>query len=263
MDQTFSPPAILEKFELGERNFFVVRDDLLPGGSKQRACGEMLQEFSKGGFESFVYASPFAGFAQVALAFVGSVLGFKIHIICERDRGPKPELDGKHRFTRLAEKYGAQITLVDTLAQAETKAFQEASMKIAKIPLGFSCKEFSQAFERELALQWAEISKQIGEAPRTIWLPVGSGTLLGVFKRILKPAMQIKAVNVGVLSDFDQRISQISRDLGSSFFKAPESFFEVAERPPKIPSNIHYDAKLWRFICAHGQCNDLWWNVAQ
>jgi hypothetical protein len=43
----------------------VVRDDLLLGGTKQRALVKLIE--SNLGFNEFVYAGPSSGFAQVAL----------------------------------------------------------------------------------------------------------------------------------------------------------------------------------------------------
>ncbi|HVK60991.1 MAG TPA: hypothetical protein VM432_05555 [Bdellovibrionales bacterium] len=47
----------------------VVRDDLLKAGTKQRAAIPYLLDLRKDGFEEFVYASPFSGFAQIAHRF--------------------------------------------------------------------------------------------------------------------------------------------------------------------------------------------------
>ena len=54
------PDLVLEERE----GFIIVRDDLLPGGTKRRVAGVLLK-----GAEEFVYASPAYGYAQIALAY--------------------------------------------------------------------------------------------------------------------------------------------------------------------------------------------------
>jgi hypothetical protein len=47
------------------------------------------------------------------------------------------------------------------------------------------------------------------------------------------------------------------------YFSAEQEFSEMATNRPPVPSNIHYDAKLWSFVKSHAQDGDLWWNVAR
>lgn len=51
----------------------VVRDDLLPGGTKTRAIAALMHQ-AEGGAE-FVYASPAQGYAQLTLAHCARLLG--------------------------------------------------------------------------------------------------------------------------------------------------------------------------------------------
>jgi hypothetical protein len=259
-----TPLAVIESLQYKSNSFYVVRDDLLPGGSKQRASVPLLQKLHQQGFKHFIYASPFAGFAQVALAFAAQQLNLTCHIFCEEDKTNSTSFQ-KHRFTKLAEKFGAQITIVKTLKEAELQAeFEtEKATNHFKIPLGFNCIEFRDEFEIQLKKQWAHIIKKIGMTPKRVWLPLGSGTLLSVIRRVLPEKTLINCVNVNVLADEDPRIQAVKNDPRVTYYKTPEFFYEVAEQPPNIPSNIHYDAKLWRHLMAHGQTNDLWWNVAR
>ena len=57
------PEIVIEKHE----NIWVVRDDLLPGGTKRRFLYRYLQ--SQSHVREWVYASPRVGYAQVALAY--------------------------------------------------------------------------------------------------------------------------------------------------------------------------------------------------
>lgn len=260
----FSPDVVMDTLKNGRGEIHVVRDDLLPGGTKQRACGPLLEQLSRQGFSEFVYASPFCGFAQIALAYTCSKLGFSCTIFTERDRS-RQDCKEPHAFTKLAEKFGARIELCDSLEYAEQRAenFASRAANRHKIPLGFSCAEFTSVFEVALSIQWDVIRLKLGKSPRRIWLPVGSGTLAGVFAQVLPDETEINCVNVHVLPDGDRRIRALNENPRFKLFSAPEVFADHALKQPTIPSNTHYDAKLWQFISAHGQNGDLWWNVAR
>ena len=261
---SLSPPAVIEKILHKNKTFFVVRDDLLPGGSKQRACAPFLEDLVKKGFDQFYYASPFAGFAQVALAYTCQQLGLKCVLYCEKDQ-TKESPNAKHEFTQLAESYGAKIIILETLDMCEKQAKREALMALRsiKIPLGFNCESFTIAFEKELRYQWTEVIQSIKLNPARIWLPVGSGTLASVFERILPASTEIMCVDVRVLAASDQRILSLIHKPRINLYSAPEYFHEPADLPPTIPSNTHYDAKIWQFLSKFGHDYDLWWNVAR
>ena len=259
-----SPDVVIDILKTERGEIHVVRDDLLPGGTKQRACGPLLEELARQGFSEFVYASPFCGFAQIALAYTCRALGFSCTIFTETDlsrRGSKQA----HAFTKLAESFGARIELCESLVSAEERSerFALRSNGRNKIPLGFNCAEFTSAFETALTLQWNVIRRKLGKTPRRIWLPVGSGTLAGVFAQVLPEEAKINCVNVHVLPDTDLRILALVRNPRFNVYSAPELFPECAQSKPVIPSNTHYDAKLWQFIAEHGEDGDLWWNVAR
>ena len=113
-----SPPVVVKDLYHKDKKFFVVRDDLLPGGSKQRACAPLLENLVRQGYQTFYYASPFAGFAQVALAYTCQQLNLKCVLFCEKDR-TKVGVNLRHPFTALAASFGAEIHLVHSLDEAE------------------------------------------------------------------------------------------------------------------------------------------------
>ncbi|OQW49145.1 MAG: hypothetical protein A4S09_03520 [Proteobacteria bacterium SG_bin7] len=153
-DPHFSPPAVIHQIKTEGRRLYIVRDDLLPAGTKQRACIPFLRDMNKKGFGKFIYASPFSGFAQVALAFSCQQLGYECHLFCEIN---KADSENKmHPFSQLAQFYGAQITLVDSLQIGEKLAEQsiQNSPDTMKIPLGFDC-ESSHALEETTEIKVA------------------------------------------------------------------------------------------------------------
>ena len=257
----FSPPPVVTQLAHREKRFFVVREDLLPGGTKQRAAGALLQALSQRGFTHFIYASPFAGFAQVALSYVCAQLGLKCTLFVESIPGTLGEV---HEFTSLAARYGANIRMQSTLLEAEKSASmfaQNAGTHTYKIPLGFDCAEFKKSMRTEIEKAWASILEQLPQAPKKVWLPVGSGTLANIFASLID--VGINCVDVHVLKPCDSRLQRLTEFPNIKYYSSNLAFAEPATEIPDVPSNLHYDAKLWEFIAIHGQDGDLWWNVAR
>ena len=208
------------------------------------------------------YASPFAGFAQIALAYGCHTLGIPCTIFSERDPGQPGRR--AHPFTIKAIEWGANIVLVDSLAEGEKQAEEWAERERAhKIPLGFHCREFQKHFQFVVTKGLESIQQQLARLPDRAWLPVGSGTLAQAFHKIAPSSMQLCCVNVHVLRENDLRIEHVRSLSRVSYFSAKEEFSERARTLPPIPSNLHYDAKLWGFLSQHAKHGDLWWNVAQ
>jgi hypothetical protein len=245
-----------------EHGVFVMRDDLLPGGTKQRAVQPLLQDFLRNGIQHVTYASPFAGFAQVALAHGCKESGLRCTLFCERD--PHQPGMNAHTFTTLAATWGAEIILVENLAEGEARAAELAEGgSCHKIPLGFHCREFQQHFQRVVRDGLRSIRLQLSFIPARIWLPVGSGTLTQAFHYASHDDLELHCVNVHVLPESDLRIQAIRSLPRVRYYSAKETFAEKATELPPLPSNIHYDAKLWPIIKEFSRNGDLWWNVAR
>lgn len=248
----------------GHRRIHALRDDLLRGGTKERAVRPYLKQVMRDGYRDFVYASPFCGFAQVALAAAANELNAQCHLFCVADAMQRPRI-AEHEFTSLARAFGAQVTLVDDLAQAQAQAGRFVASGGARylVPLGFADENFKHLMAQEMAWVWACIGRQLGGPPGRVWLPVGSGTLAECFCAFRPLDVELLCVNVHVLGAEDPRLKSIAIRRGVRFIDAVETFAQPAQTRPPIPSNSHYDAKLWRFIEQQGRDGDLWWNVAR
>lgn len=235
----------------------VVRDDLLRGGTKQRAAIPFLKSHLRTGVNEFVYASPFSGYAQVALAYSCKAVGTNCTLFAEQYNGEISE------FTQLVSHF-ANVQLATNLMQAEIEAHQYAKLhpQCLKIPLGFNDPLFRDFLKAELAIQWEHLCSSLGFIPGKLWLPVGSGTLANTFRSIVPSGTTLKLVDVRVLSDQDDRIKKVASLPNSEYIKALELFHAPAEKAPPIPSNKYYDAKLWQYVRQQAGDNDVWWNVA-
>lgn len=260
--KNFSPPIEVSQVLLSNQktNIHVVREDLLPGGTKQRAVIPFMKDLIKLGHSEFVYASPFCGFAQIALAFAGQHLQQKVTLFCET----VSETDSFHEFSLLAESMGAQIIRCKNLKQAEEKASRYCHNNSAfLVPLGFNHDLFLAHYTQALSEQFSILKQKINFLPKVLWLPIGSGTLARLFRNVLPVDIELKCVDVRVLNPNDQRIMGIQSLKNIQFFRADLAFHEESVDVPPLPSNKYYDAKLWTFINRFAGHNDIWWNVAR
>lgn len=243
-------------------DLLIVRDDLLAGGTKERACRQFLEELAGREDREFVYASPFCGFAQVALARACADLGQRCTLFVARD--PHYEEKRPHEYSLLAASFGAELVVCETLHEAHAKTLEYANESGALVvPLGFDHPGFRRILTSELNAVWAQILETTTLPPARLWLPVGSGTLAKCLRAVVPTSVELRLINVNVLKVEDTRLMEVMKLPNVRFENAPELFDEPSSVMPPIPSNLHYDAKLWRFLKKEGRAGDLWWNVAR
>ena len=262
----FSPAAVVQPLPLNRARgrVHVVRDDLLEGGTKQRAALPFLAGLQEEGFQEFVYASPFSGFAQIALAVSAQALGLRSHVFAVREPavGSEPT---PHEFSRKARAHGAQLTLAEDLAEASDRAAEYAAADGRRylVPLGFDHPEFHRHLVAALREQWSHFGRKLPGPPRNVWVPLGSGTLGRAFRQVVPEEIGLDCVNVHVLPDTDARIVSLAALRNVRVHSAEERFAQPARLAAPVPSNRYYDAKLWRFVSDHAEDGDVWWNVAR
>lgn len=254
VERIWSPSIELSYVKTKFGEVAVVRDDLLEGGTKQRAAVPFVCHMMDRGLDEFIYASPFSGYAQIALAVACRVMGAKCVIYAE-------QCDGMSTFSRLASDKGAKVVLCDSLdeAQRRAKEYAQAARRF-NIPLGFNDPIYKDFLRKELKHQWDVLSSL--QATSRLWLPVGSGTLADTFRSFLPTSVKLCCVDVRVLSASDHRIKRVRNLQNTVYWASPESFSQAAVNNPPLPSNCYYDAKLWQFVYEHAFNGDVWWNVA-
>jgi hypothetical protein len=259
INDDLSPRVVLSELPVEAGTVHVVRDDLLPGGTKQRALGRYLSDALARGATSFVYATPPPGFAQVALAYACGRLGVECVLFCEQADG---EL---HEFSVLAQFYGATVHPCATLEVAEKEAWdhRDATPGSRKLPLGFAEPCYVGHLRDAVAREWSHLTEDLGREPARVWLPVGSATLGSVFADVLGDRVELHCVDVRILDPHDHRIRALAARPGVTMHRAVERFRDPCATHPPIPANTHYDAKLWPLIHANAADGDLWWNVAR
>lgn len=230
------PPIHVERIE----GVDVVRDDLVPGGTKRRALERMIQLWPEA---ELVYASPACGYAQLALALAGAGNDRRVTIFTAA-RGTLAPL------TAAAQAAGARIEQVPAgyLSNVQAKARAYCAETGARlVPFGLDCPEFVDALAG--IVQDAAI-----DAPDEVWTAAGSGVLSRALQRAW-PAARFFAVAVGKEPDAGR----------ATVIRAPEPFDATATEAPPFPSSENYDAKAWRFVREAVRWSGrrvLFWNVA-
>ncbi|EDQ86353.1 uncharacterized protein MONBRDRAFT_28294 [Monosiga brevicollis MX1] len=270
-------PARVEHVDGRSFEVNVFRDDVLPGGTKQRALEAMVLASDAA---EFAYAGPYTGYAQLALAVVCAQLQRQAVVICGRQRDNQ-----LHPLTARAKSWGAKIIEVDSSVRRRGQ-FREATLREIQragelyesrrrgscclLPFGLGCDPFVLGLVEQLKLALPE--RVLRHPPRRLWTVAGSATLLKVFS-LLWPNTQFLIVQVGKkvwpdimgvtgLGDIDKGLQTAERSYACVKFVANEHFYERAREPPPYPSVCTYDAKAWYFIRRHAEPGDFVWNVA-
>lgn len=213
----------------------VVRDDLLPGGTKRRVIGPLLEDCQEA-----VYAGPRYGYAQIALAHA-----------C-RDRGKQATVfvaDSKelHQRSLEAQEAGALVVKVPAgYLNVVRRTAQEYCVRHGAklLPFGMDDPAVIEGI--------AGLARGMNINPVEVWTVAGTGVLTRGLQ-LAWPAAQFLAVQIGQ-----------TPDIGKAYlWKAPEAFEKEAGIKPPFPSCPQYDAKAWRFIQQYASKGALFWNVAR
>ena len=236
-----NPPLIVES--IPDTEFRIVRDDHLPGGTKQRAWRALanIEE------DELVYAGPWNGFAQVALAVIGRHVGKRATAFVARD-------DYATSRQAIAEGATLKVRRNGTLKTLQTAATKYAEKnKAYLLAFGFDTPAIREAMTAAISQAAAAADFPTG-APYRFWLVSGSGMLVNVLAAVFPRAI-FNVVQVGKTVWADQIPP------GTTIHVAPENFYDDAEHQPPYASVPTYDAKVWRFMREHGQPGDIVWNV--
>jgi len=225
------PAPVLEEVE----GFLVVRDDLVPGGTKRRVLEPLVAASPA---REFVYASPAYGYAQVALAHACAAAGKRATVFVAQRKALHP---------RTAEAQAAGARLVEVphgyLTHVQVRARASARVTGAELlPFGMDTPEFIEAL--------AGIAKALPVEPREVWTVAGSGVLTRALQQAWPEAV-FHAVRIGHTPDAGR----------ATLWRAPERFEQAAKTRPPFPSSDNYDAKAWRFLRQWGRPGALFWNV--
>jgi hypothetical protein len=221
----------------------VVRDDLIPGGTKRRFVDGFIAE----PHDEFVYASPAFGGAQIALACAARAAGKRATIFVAK----RKEL---HPRTAEAQAAGAKVIEIPHgyLSNVQSKATAYCAESGARLlPHGFDTPEALAAIAAAATI----VRRKHGTFDE-VWSVVGSG--------VLTRGLQLSALGrayVGVA------VGRESPAAGSArIIVHDQPFGSDARQPPPFPSCSNYDAKAWTHLIvrkstASPRTRILFWNV--
>lgn len=228
-------------------NIRVVRDDIVPGGTKARFVHLLFNRY-----DHLIYATPSEGGAQTALSLVANLLGKKVTLYTAKRETTHPRV-------LVSKQLGAKVVEVEKgafLPNLQILAEREAA----------SCRLFWRERAHHLAFGLASVevvnfiadtARRITPAPTELWFAAGSGTLA---KGLAKawPEVPRFAVQVG------HRLNIY--DVGGATVIRPKlKFTECEERPVPFNSDPNYDAKAWHCMLEHTVDKKrpvTFWNVA-
>lgn len=240
MSPWWQPEPVIERH--GE--VFVVRDDLVPGGSKMRFLPYLVQDAKE-----VVFGGPFCGGAPYALSEWGKRTGAKVTLFYAK----RKEL---HARQKAAFKNGANIYQVPfgymSNVQAKAKKYAQQAGALF-LPLGFDVPEASQPFIKQMQ----QAMKLVGNVDE-IWACTGSGMLA----RCLGQAFPNKKV-YGVVVGLKSRNEKQGFSSNVELIEAPYDFAKETKFKAPFPSCGNYDAKAWEMMQKRKPKNKsaLFWNV--
>lgn len=220
---------------------FVVRDDLIVGGTKRCYADQLIL-----GHREVVYASPAYGGAQIAIAHAAREAGAAATIFVAKRAKPHPRtLEAKAAGAKIVQVPNGYLSNV----KAKAKSYCQAT-GATLLPFGL---ETPLAFEA-IAFRAKAVAEQVGQLDQ-VWSVGGSGVLTRGLQRGLQ-ASEFYVVQVGrQLKPGDAGRAKV--------VSCRIPFEQDAKRPPPFPSCSNYDAKGWEPFVALGIGRRLFWNVAR
>jgi len=216
------------------KNIFIIRDDLLPFDSKQRAGIEYLQKLKE---KEIIYVFSPNDIRQLALAQCGLEANKKIIIFT-------PLRNKNHKITKQVENFpntkvfAKKVNKLSELYKYAEK-YNKDTPNSKLLNLGFFDNEFINIMAENINKNWPEnIPKKI---VKRMWLVSGSGILLNALYKVF-PETEFKVVQVGHKIEEDK----INKKRTDVITPSQEFEKEAGFIPPYLSSKT-YNAKIWQY----------------
>lgn len=222
------------------QGIYVVRDDLLIGGTKSRYLTPLFDQY-----DEIVYATPAHGGAQVALAYGAYKKGKKATLfVAERKE--------KHQRTQKAASFGAKIVSVKAgylnVLQSRAKAYAK-SVGAYYLAFGGDSPETIETIGQAAR----EVNDNYGDFDQ-VWCASGSGVLTRGLQAGI-PNAEFFAVQVG------RELTEEARGIAQVLAYPMKFEDELHKIVPPFPSCPNYDRKAWHFCKKYSKGKVLFWNV--
>lgn len=235
------PDPVVEEFD----GVSVVRDDLLPGGTKARFIFDLYESC-----EELVYASPQEGGAQTGLSIAAKLTKRRFTLFVAARKTP-------HERVALSERLGAKVVAIKPGYLSTVQARAREYVRRSRLYERRSVFDLAFGLENDSAVLAIAAAAMKIPRPRELWFAAGSGTLAKGLSRAW-PDVPRFAVQVG------HRLA--SNDVGgATIIPADLAFSEKEAKPTPFPSDQHYDAKAYHVLLKRrpGDRSGIYfWNVA-
>ncbi len=241
---------------------WVVRDDLLPGGTKSRFISKLFQAH-----DEIVYPSSTWGGAQVALAYCAKLMGKKATIFV-------PKREQLHPRTLDAIQIAGGDPNGFKPVEKGQRSLDTPHLKVIQVPMGFLnvlkaraqqyVNRFKNAYYLDVGANVKLVEDEIAKIAHRIetkfgpfhevWCAVGSGVLLrGLQKGFQHNNTQFFGVQVGM---------DVENLKDVNLIRYPKKLDKAIQGSAPFPSCPHYDLKAWKTcVEQHGPGKILFWNV--
>lgn len=234
-----NPPFTVEN----HNGFKIIRDDLLPGGTKQRGH-KYIEDIPGDG--PIVYAGTYGGFCHVAIG-----------VSCWFHKRPLVAFLAKNDYPTniIAKRFGV---IIFEIAGATYPALKKYAMEWAESHggtffRGFYDDEYEKHFTDALRVHTLEGHKF--DDPLVFWLGETSAVLAKALS-VIYPRAFFNLVHLGKQGYNEDLPAEKTR-----VWYPEEDFLEPARDPPPYPSVSLYDAKIWAIAKANASAEDYIWNV--
>lgn len=250
-----SPAPVVDKYFLDDK-ILVVRDDLLPGGTKSVLLPYLTQKAAKMGAVELVYASPVQGAFQIALAYYCQQNGIKCTIFC----GKRAK---RHKHTIEIIRLGANVQEIPPCCCLNV--LTSLAKKYTSSTPGAMRVEFGGRDEKCITIISERVRQALNYFPQgtiaEIWCAIGSGTLCEAILEATN-GTNIKVVGVSVGKTYNHTHPRLR------VIKYPRPFDWESKINLPFPSTPHYDRKAFSeliddMVCyaRKGNGKILFWNV--
>ena len=251
----YNPKVIIEKINIDNKMYNVVRDDYIIGGTKMRAGLLLLQNILKNKeIKNIIYGGATNGYAQICIAYSLYLLKRKdIELILPIQQVNNKEIHKIQTITKYYHNKTKYIIVNDTM-KGVWKIIDSYDKKCDYVlPFGFGSEEYEKILIKQLKRHIKDLLNI-----KRLWLVVGSGTILKVLQQIL-PETLFFGVQVGkTLKDED--IYDKSRLV--LYISSQKLYNEYDKKSDYYMTVSSYDAKVLEFVKLHGIEGDYIWNVA-
>ena len=255
----------IEKYE-NQNGIYVLRDDLLPGGTKSILIDSLVHVCDN--VNELVYASPCYGGFQIALSIFCKNNNKKATIFCAKRkiRHPNTETCVQNGANFVEVPYG-YLSVVEKHAREYVRE-REPGVTL-KIAFGANSPESINIIASRAKRVIERFYTIYGTPPDEIWCAVGSGTLIsGIIQacnEMQGTASPLKIYGVQVGKEF-----KCSNSPNVTIIVYPKPFEYASKLEANFPSMPNYDLKAFETCIKYNKNNDmntnknkkvLFWNV--